>query len=159
MTVTTSHTRRRTWPAPVRVVLVFVSLWVPLVLLALATGWRDGGMPAEEPDSLLIEVVLYGSAVSGPLTAQLILVVLAAGACRRGRLGVVATAGLALMGAAITYQGTLATIGEHAHAPAAVGTIAGLGFVTVGVSLLVTSVRQLIVPRLRAETREPTGVR
>jgi len=149
---------RRPWPLPVRLVVGFVSLWVPLVSLALLTGWRDGGMPEAEPDSLLLEYVVSGSAVSGPLTAQLILSVLAFGVTRGGRLEKVATSALVLMGAAITTQGFLAAVGDHAHAPVLVGQIAGIGFLAFGLSLLVSSVRHLLAPGASRE-RETVGAR
>lgn len=139
---------RPDWPPVSRLALAFVSLWVPLLVLALATGWHDsGGAAPAAGDSLLVEYVVNGSAISGPLSAQLILLALAVAARRTGRVGVVATAALGLMGALIAFQGGASALADHQHAPQAVGSIAGLGFFAFGIALLATAARGLLLPR------------
>lgn len=133
------------WPTVSRLAFAFVSLWIPLLLLALATGWSDNG--TDEGASRLTAYVLEGSAVSGPLSAQLILLALAFGARRSGRVGLVATALLGLMGAAIAFQGAASGLADHEQTPQVVGSIAGFGFFAFGTALIAASAGRLLAPR------------
>lgn len=137
------------WPTVSRLAFAFVACWIPLLLLALATGWSDSGT-ANDGGSRLAEYALDGSAVSGPLSAQLILLVLAFGARRRGRLGLVFTGLFGLMGAAIAFNGAASGLADHEATPQVVAAIAGLGFFAFGTALIAAAAGRLLTPRSAA---------
>ncbi len=134
---------RRLTP-PVRAALAFVAAQVPLAVAAIALEWRDSGTGSTDPGPIVSDVVQYGSAISGPLGAQLIiltLVVLATRSHRAVRLA--GTAGLGVFGVLIVINGARSALADHIYAPQAVGVAAGIGFVLAGLTFTALAIKEL----------------
>jgi hypothetical protein len=136
--------RRRRFPAEALAALAFVVLWLPLTAIALAFEWRGSWATPDDAGPLLRDFLQYGSAISGPLPPQLVLVALALGAQRRGRLGCIASGAIGVVGALIAFNGAMSAFSEAHYAPQAVQTVAGLGLGAIGASMTVLAVRRLI---------------
>jgi hypothetical protein len=134
----------RRLPAEAITALAFVVLWLPLTAIALAFEWRGSWATPDDAGPLLRDFLQYGSAISGPLPPQLVLVALALGAQRRGRLGLIASGGIGVMGALIAFNGAMSAFSDAHYAPQAVQSVAGLGLAAVGASMTVLAVRRLI---------------
>jgi drug/metabolite transporter (DMT)-like permease len=135
---------RRPWPAASRAALAFVAMQIPLTLIALAFEWRGTWGAPEEQGPLLADFLRYGSGVSGPLAPQLILLVLAFGARREGRLGRVAGAGIGVMGVLIAFNGAMAGFSEAVDTPRGALVVAALFFTAAGFALVVAGVRRVV---------------
>jgi hypothetical protein len=140
----TTTTRQRPWPAASRVALAFVAMQIPLTAIALAFEWRGTWGTPEEHGALLADFLRYGSAVSGPLMPQLILIVLALGARRPGRLGVLAGAGIGVMGLLVTFNGLMDGFADATWAPRAAHVAAAVLFASAGALLTVTGARRAL---------------
>jgi hypothetical protein len=127
------------WPTVSRVALAFVVAWVPLTLLALLTGWRGSWGVPEETGPMLSDFVRYGSAVSGPLLPQLVLLAAAPLAARAGRIGAAATAVLGILGLVIAFNGVASALTHAEHAPQAATAVAGGIFAVFGVVLVASA--------------------
>jgi hypothetical protein len=130
-------------PAPARVAIAFALVQLPLMLIAAALDWRTEWGAPEQAGAALADSIKYGSAISGPLAPQVVLLVLAAVATRRDRFGLVATAGIGLMGVLIAFNGTMSALSDPVDAPAAALVTAGAVFAAAGLSMLVLSLREL----------------
>jgi hypothetical protein len=134
----------RGWPAPALAALGFAALWLPLTIIAVIGEWRvTWGAPADE-GSLLADFIRYGSAISGPLPPQLILVALAFLARRDSRLGLVGTGALGVMGLLIGFNGCASAFSESESAPHAVATVTGLVLAGLGILISVLAARRLL---------------
>lgn len=92
----------------------------------------------------LADFIRYGSAVSGPLLPQLILVALAFLARRESRLGLVGTGALGVMGLLIGFNGCASAFSNSESAPQAVATVAGLVLAALGILISVLAARRLL---------------
>jgi hypothetical protein len=136
-------TSRRPWPAVSLAAFAFVAMQVPLTLIALAFELRGTWGTPDEHGALLADFLRYGSGISGPLMPQLILLVLAFGARRDGRVGRLAGAGFVVMGALITFNGVMGGFAEDTYTPRAALVAAAVFFASAGVALIVTGVRRV----------------
>jgi len=132
----------RSLPAAARAAVGFALLWIPLTLLALATEWRVSWAAPAEPNGMVRDAVASGTAVSGPLPPQLILLALAFGASRGGRLGRAAVALIGVMGALIAFNGVMNAVTESEHAPQAAAVAAGALFAAWGLAMAVRDLRR-----------------
>ena len=137
------QSRRRLTP-PVRVALAFVAAQVPLALAAIALEWRDSGAASTDPGPIVGDVLAKGSAISGPLGAQLIILTLVVLATRTHRtVRLAGTAGLGIFGVLIVINGARSALADHIYAPQAVGVVAGIGFVLAGLTFITLAIREL----------------
>jgi hypothetical protein len=134
----------RPWPTVSLVAFAFVAMQIPLTLVALAFEWRGTWGTPDEHGPILEDFLRYGSGISGPLSPQLILLALALGARREGRIGRLAGAGFAVMGALIAFNGTMGGVSDATWTPRAALVAAAVFFVSSGVLLSVTGVRRVI---------------
>jgi WD40 repeat protein len=128
---------RRRLPTVARAALAFVTMQVPLILIALAFEWRENG----QDGALLDDYLKEGSSVSGPLSAQLILLTLAFGVSRGGRIGRVAAGGIGVMGVLIVINGVMAGFSDTDHTPRAACVAAAVLFVSFGATLVLLGAR------------------
>jgi hypothetical protein len=135
---------RRPWPAASRAALAFAAAQIPLTLIALVLEWRGTWGVPDEHGPLLEDFLRYGSGISGPLAPQLILLVLAFGARRDGRLGRVAGGGIGVMGLLIAFNGLMAGFSDATWTPRAALVAAAVFFGSAGVALIVTGVRRVV---------------
>jgi hypothetical protein len=137
-------TRRRSWPAVSLAAIGFAAMQVPLTAIALALEWRGTWGTPEEHGALLADFLRYGSGISGPLPPQVILVVLALGARRDGRLGVVSGAGIGVMGLLVAFNGVMAGFSDATWTPRAALVAAAVLFASAGALLTATAVRRVV---------------
>jgi hypothetical protein len=138
---------RRPRTTPARAAIAFAAAQVPLALIAIALEWSD-----DRSGSIVSDVVLYGSPISGPLQPQLIFLTLALLATRAGRrTSLLGTAGIAVMGVLVTINGLMAALGDAEHAPQAAATVGGIGFTAAG--LTITAIAAYDLSRRRADRR------
>jgi hypothetical protein len=135
---------RRPWPAVSLAAFAFVAMQIPLTLIALAFEWRGTWGAPEEHGPLLADFLRYGSGISGPLPPQLILLALALGARREGRLGRLSGAGFCAMGALIAFNGTMSGFSDATYTPRAALVAAAVFFAAAGVLLVVAGVRRVV---------------
>jgi hypothetical protein len=135
---------RRPWPAVSRVAIAFAAMQVPLTALALALEWRGTWAVPEDYGATLADFMRYGSGISGPLMPQLILLTLAVGARRPGRIGVVAGAGIGIMGLLVAFNGAMDGFADATYTPRAALVAAAVLFVSSGALLTATAVRRVI---------------
>lgn len=124
---------------PTRALTTFAVAQVPLMLIAAALGWRRYAL---DPEALLANLAFHGSALSGPLSAQLPFLAVAWAASRPGRLGAVATWTVAVAGLLITANGlgSLASV-DPVDTPAAALTAGSLGFGAAGLAITLVALR------------------
>jgi hypothetical protein len=138
---------RPSLPGEALAALAFVVLWLPLTAIALAFEWRGSWATPDDAGPLLRDFLQYGSAISGPLPPQLVLVALALGAQRRGRLGCIASGGIGVVGLLIAFNGVMSATSDAHYAPQAAQTLAGLGLGAIGAAMTVLAVRRLVRAR------------
>jgi hypothetical protein len=136
---------RRTKPrvTPARAAIAFAAAQAPLVALAYALGWRGEWTASGEPAANLADYILDGSAISGPLTPQLIFLTLAFLASRRGRAALLGAAGIGVMGVLVTINGVMTATSDASDAPRAALVAAAVGFTAAGLSFVALSIRAL----------------
>lgn len=131
---------RRRLPTVARAALTFVAMQVPLILIALAFEWRENG----QDGSLLADYLKEGSSISGPLSAQLILLALVFGVSRGGRIGRVAAGGIGVMGVLIVINGSMAGFSDTEYTPRAALVAAAVLFTSFGATLAFLGARHAL---------------
>jgi hypothetical protein len=126
----------------------FALLQVPLALIAIAFGWRTTWGTPDEPGPIVGDLIAYGSAISGPLAPQVVLLALALVACRR-RLRHVAAVGIGLIGALVVFNGGAEALSDPVWTPRPVLIASGALFVTLGGVLVATSAATLFARHAR----------
>jgi hypothetical protein len=122
----------------------FALLQLPLTAIALAFEWRSGHQ-GDGTDPILQDFALNGSAISGPLMPQIILVVLAALTLCRGIVRRIATAGIGVMGVLVIINGIAEGLSDPVSAPQWVLYATGAVFAGLGLGLIAASVHSLRV--------------
>jgi hypothetical protein len=122
----------------------FALLQLPLTAIALAFEWRSSHQ-GDGTGPMLEDFAINGSAISGPLLPQIILLTLAALTLRRGLLGRIATAGIGVMGVLVTINGILEGLSDPVRAPQWVLYATAAVFAGLGIGLIAASIHSLRV--------------
>jgi hypothetical protein len=113
------------------------------MLVAIAFEWRTTWGTSDEAGPVLLDFLAYGSAVSGPLAPQLVLVVLAALARRGGARRIVGNIGIGIVGLLVTFNGLIEALSDSVWTPRPVHLISGLLFVCLGSALTASALHEL----------------